>query len=91
MNLSKGELSNIDGCLLLMTATASSSTVRLLKSQFPEIKSWHDVITPPLRHNVTMVVPPPKIVSSRLDVSLAPFISDMNSGRTYLIIVRGMY
>ena len=73
----------------MMTATASSLTLRLLKSQFPEISNWQNLLTPPLRGNVTIVVPPPEIVSKRLEVSLEPFIADIKSGNVYLIIVRG--
>ena len=91
MDLSTGDLSNIEGCMLLMTATASATTLRLLQNQFPEIRKWQNLLNPPLRDNVTLVIPPPKILSSSPDVLLAPFIADMNSGRVYLVIVRGKY
>ena len=90
MNLSTGELSSIEGALLLMTATASSSTVRLLKSQFSEIKSWHMLMSAPIRDNVTLVIPPRDIISGQLETSLVPFIEDIRRGKTYLIIVRSI-
>ena len=74
----------------MMTATASSTTMRILQNQFPEILKWENLITSPLRKNVTLLVPPSEIISSSLEVTLAPFISDMkDNDRTYLVIVRG--
>ena len=90
MNLFTGDLSSIEGAMLLMTATASSSTVRILKSQFPEIKGWHMIMNAPLRDNVTLVIPPRDIISGDLETSLAPFIEDIKDGKTYLVIVRGI-
>ena len=90
MNLSSGELSNLEGPILMMTATASSSTMRILQKQFPEISKWKNILTSPIRSNVTMVIPPPGILSSKVENLLSPFIDDMRkSGRVYLVIVRG--
>ena len=75
----------------MMTATASPPTLRLLQNQFPEILRWKNLLSTPLRTNVTMIVPPPEIVSPKIEFSLAPFITDMKvNGRVYLIIVRGI-
>ena len=90
MSLSTGELSSLGGAMLMMTATASPRTLRVLQNQFPEISKWKNLLSPPLRSNVTMVVPPPEIISPKLEVCLAPFITDMKvHKRVYLVIVRG--
>ena len=78
------------GCFLMMTATATPKTRRILQSQIPEISKWKNLLGPPLRENVLVLVPPPDIISSKMEVILAPFIKDMKTNKTtYLIIVRG--
>ena len=90
MSLASGELSGLKGTLLMMTATATPSTMRVLQSQLPEITNWKLILMPPLRENVTFLVPPPAILPSKVETLLAPFIDDMNlNHKTYLIIVRG--
>ena len=91
MALASGELSSLSGAMLLMTATATPSTVRILQNQLPEINDWQTIMVPPLRENVTLIVPPPEILSSDINAILDPFINDMKQNNNfYLIIVRGM-
>ena len=74
----------------MMTATATPKTRRILQSQLPELVTWKNILHPPLRLNVTMIVPATELVSSKVEITLAPFIRDMNENkRIYLIIVRG--
>ena len=90
MNLSSGELSALEGSTLMMTATASTATVRILQNQFPEIVKWRLILNLPLRSNVTIVVPPPSLLASGFESTLVPFINRMKYQKeTYLIIVRG--
>ena len=92
MCLSTGEISGIGGKLLLMTATATTRTVRILKNQFPEIESWKTILNLPYRRNVTILVPPMEDISSRFEITLEPFVDRMKSkNETYLILVRGKY
>ena len=77
MALSSGELSSLSGSLLMMTATATPSTIRILQNQLPEINTWRTILSPPLRENVTLVVPPPEILSTDINGLLDPFINDM--------------
>ena len=61
-----------------------------MQSQIPEIKKWTNLLSPPLRTNVQILIPPPDSISSKVEVILAPFIQDMRlNNTTYLIIVRG--
>ena len=90
MSLSTGELSGLEGKVLLMTATATKKTMRVLQDQFPEVSKWKHVLHLPLRKNVTMLVPPPEIVSPNYERILLPFITSMKQDhKVYLIIVRG--
>ena len=90
MSLMSGELSGLSGSFLMMTATATPATRRILQSQIPEIKKWTNLLSPPLRTNVQILIPPPDSISSKVEVILAPFIQDMRlNNTTYLIIVRG--
>ena len=90
MELSYGELSGLGGKLLMMTATATKKTLRILQDQFPEVTKWKNILNLPIRKNVTLVVPPTEIVSSRFEDTLAPFITRMKVyNETYLILVRG--
>ena len=74
----------------MMTATATPKTIRVLKNQLPEITKWRNLISPPLRRKVVTIVPPPEVLSSKVEVLLAPFIHDMRINQTpYLILVRG--
>ena len=73
MELASGELSGIGGKFILMTATASSSTRRLLMNQLPELKNWEVILNSPMRDNVSLIVPPPERVSSKFEVILEPF------------------
>ena len=77
MELSSGELSGLGGKLLMMTATATKKTLRILQDQFPEVTKWKNILNLPIRKNVTLVVPPTEIVSSRFEDTLAPFITRM--------------
>ena len=77
MALSSGELSGLGGKFIMMTATATPKTIRVLKNQLPEITKWRNLISPPLRRNVVTIVPPPEVLSSKVEVLLAPFIHDM--------------
>ena len=91
MALSTGELSGLGGKLLMMTATATKKTMRVLQDQFPEVSSWKLLLNLPLRENVTVLVPPPDIISPKYERTLAPFITSMKEEqKTYLIIVRGI-
>ena len=90
MALSTGELSSLGGRLLLMTATATRKTIRIMQDQFPEVSKWKTVLNLSTRKNVTIVVPPPDLISSNFVTILIPFIKSMKEdGKTYLIIVRG--
>ena len=90
MLLSTGELSAIGGSILMMTATASPRTIRILKAQFSEVSNWKMLLSSPLRSNVTFLIPPSHTISNDFEVSLAPYIKDMKENKTtYLIIVRG--
>ena len=92
MALSTGELSGLAGKLLMMTATATKKTMRVLQDQFPEVSQWKLVLNLPLRKNVTLLVPPPELVSSSFERTLAPFINSMKQEqKTLLIIVRGNF
>ena len=90
MELASGELSGLGGKLLMMTATATKKTMRILQDQFPEVTKWNNILNIPIRKNVTIIVPPTESVSSRFEDTLAPFISRMKvCNETYLILVRG--
>ena len=90
MSLHTGELSAISGCFLMMTATSTPKTRRIIQAQLPEISKWVNLLSVPLRPNVTVLVPPPDSISSKVEVTLAPFIDDMKLNETtYLILVRG--
>ena len=92
MALASGELSAIGGKMVLMTATATLKTVRLLLDQMPEIRKWKMIMNSPLRESLSIMVPPPEILSPKFEVSLQPFISRMKmSGEVYLILVRGTF
>ena len=91
MELSTGELSSLGGSILMMTATATMRTLRVLKEQFPEIRKWTTVLHSPMRENVTMVVPPPDVLSPKVEILLDPFIKEIKENRKrFLILVRGM-
>ena len=90
MALSTGELSGLAGKVLLMTATATNKTMRVLQDQFPEVSKWKHVLHLPFRKNVTLLIPPPDIVSPSYARTLVPFINSMKQDhKVYLIIVRG--
>ena len=90
MTLSTGELSGLGGKLILMTATATTRTIRILKNQFPEVNSWKSILNLPLRKNVTIIIPPPEEISSNFEIILKPFIQRMvHKKEIYLVIVRG--
>ena len=89
MTLTSGELSGLSGCFLIMTATATMKTRRLLLSQIPEVHNWKNLLSPPLRDNVLLVIPPPDLLSSNMSVLLAPFVNDMiQNKKIYLVLVR---
>ena len=90
MALSTGELRGLSGKLLLMTATASRKTIRILQDQFPEITKWKLLLNLPLRDNVTIVIPPPETIVNDEERLLAPFIWRMQThDEFYLVLVRG--
>ena len=90
MALSSGEMSGLGGKIILMTATATPKTIRILERQLPEIRKWRYLLSPPLRKNVVTIVPPPEALSRKVEVILQPFIQDMKENQTtYLILVRG--
>ena len=90
MALSTGELSSLGGKILLMTATATKKTMRVLTDQFPEVSKWEVILNPPTRKNVTIVIPPADIISSKFEITLIPFIDEMKKeNKTYLILVLG--
>ena len=92
MALSSGELSAIGGTLLLMTATATARTVRLLMSELPEVRKWKFIFNSPMRKDITIVIPHPDVVSAKFEVALMPFVARMKLNKeTYLILVRGKY
>ena len=92
MALSSGELSSLGGKLLLMTATATKKTMRVLQEQFPEVSKWSLLLHLPLRNNVTILVPPPQQIPSNFEATLAPFVKRMKENKeTYLVIVRGRW
>jgi hypothetical protein len=91
MSLSTGELSSLGGSILMMTATATSKTLRVLKEQFPEIRKWTTILHSPMRENVTMVVPLPDVLATKVEILLEPFIKEIKDNRKrFLILVRGM-
>ena len=91
MELISGELCALGGKILMMTATATMKTMRILKEQFPEVKKWKNVLNSPMRSNVAIIVPPPDVISRKFEVTLAPFISKMkHNDETCLILVRGI-
>ena len=91
MALSSGQLSGLGGQLLLMTATATSKTIRLLMDQMPEITNWKLMFNSPFCENVTILVPPPESLSAKFEVVLEPFISRMRLEKeVFLILVRGI-
>ena len=90
MALSTGELSALEGKLMLMSATATKKTMRVLQNQFPEVTKWKMVLNLPLRRNVTILVPPPEMISTKFETILIPFVTSMKQdNETYLILVRG--
>ena len=90
MALSTGELSALGGKLVLMTATATKKTLRMLQDQLPEVSKWKMILSLPLRNNVTILVPPPYKISSKFEKTLAPFVACMkNDHKVFLILVRG--
>ena len=90
MALSTGELSSLNGKILMMTATATRKTIRVLKDQLPEVSKWSMVLNPPIRKNVTLLIPPAEIISPKFEITLAPFIETMKQeSKTFLILVRG--
>ena len=90
MALSSGQLSAIGGQMLLMTATATSRTIRLLMEEMPEIKKWRSILNSPFRDNVRILVPPPQTLSPKFEVLLEPFITRMKlMDEVYLILIRG--
>ena len=92
MALSTGELSSIHGKMLMMTATATRKTIRILKDQLPEISKWKMVLNLPIRNNVTILIPPVESISPKFETTLAPFIKTMKKeGKTFLILVRGKF
>ena len=73
----------------MMTATATQSTIRILKSKFPEVCKWEMMLNLPLRENVTIVAVDPNDTSPKFEVTLEPFILRMiELEETYLIFVR---
>ena len=81
----------MDGKILMMTATATKKTIRILKDQFPEVSKWTTILNPPVRKNVTIIVPPVEIISPKFETTLVPFIQMMKTERkVILILVRGM-
>ena len=92
MALSTGELSGLGGKLLLMTATATKKTMRVLQDQFPEVSKWKIILNIPNRSNVTILVPPPHLIPTNFETTLVPFVTDMKEkNTTYLILVRGRW
>ena len=90
MALSTGEVSSLGGSILMMTATATIRTMRILKEQLPEVTKWTNILISPLRDNVCIVVPPPQILPSQVESLLWPFVRDIKeNGKRYLILVRG--
>ena len=90
MELSTGELASLEGKIVLLTATATKKTMRILKEQFPEISRWKTILNLPVRKNVTLVVPPPQLVSNKFEITLLPFVALMKkSHETFLVLVRG--
>ena len=91
MSLASGQLSAIGGNLLLMTATATAQTRRLLMDQLPGIRKWNFILHSPMREDITIVVPTPDAVSPRFEVALEPFVERMRQREIYLILVRGKF
>ena len=91
MELASGEMTSLGGKLLLMTATASQNTVKILKGQFPEISNWELILNLPVRDDVTILTPPSDVVPSDFVTILSPFVKRMKEhGETHLILVRGL-
>ena len=91
MNLLSGEVSGIGCKLMLMTATATQKTIRILQNQLPEISNWVNYLSLPVRDNVVMVVPPPEKLSAKVETLIEPFVQDMKvNGTTYLFLVRSI-
>ena len=92
MGLSSGELSGIGGKLIFLTATATSKTVRVLMDQLPELKNWGVILNSPMRDNITLVIPPPDLLSAKFEEVLVPHIKMINDHKkVYLILVRGTF
>ena len=92
MCLNTGELAALKGKLILMTATATRHTVRLLMAQFPEVNDWKLILNVPERSNVTLLIPPPHHISPNFQDNLAPFVERMVKFKEVcLIIVRGRF
>ena len=91
MALSTGELASLEGKLILLTATATQKTLRILKDQFPEVLKWKTILNLPVRNNVTIVVPPPDLISTKFEKTLSPFVTSMKNHETFLILVRGKW
>ena len=91
MAMKSGELSGLCGKTVLMTATATRKTIRLIQNElFPEVNTWKLVLNPPIRKNCTLLMPPPWFFSASFETTLAPFIARMKElNEVYLIIVRG--
>ena len=91
MQLSTGELSCLSGLTLLQTATASCKTMSVLQNEFPEIGKWNKIINVPFRENVTLIIPPSNVISSKYQETLEPFIKRiLNFGESHLILVRSI-
>ena len=91
MQLSSGELASLHGVTLLQTATATSKTVRMLQEEFPEVSNWNKIVEVPFRQNISVIIPHPKNISSKFQVTLEPFITCIvDFGESHLILVRSI-
>ena len=91
MQLSTGELASLGGITVLQTATATRRTMMMLEAEFPEVSSWKKILNIPYRSNITIIVPPSSILSSRYQDQLAPFIKRiLDYDEPHLIIVRSI-
>ena len=91
MELLSGEVSGFGCKTLMMTATATNKTIRVLQNQLPEISNWTNLLSLPTRENVVMIVPPPEELSSKVEVLLEPFIKDMKSNSTVYLILHSFF
>ena len=91
MQLSSGELASLGGITLLQTATATCKTISVLEEEFPEVRNWSKIINLPYRSDISIIIPPPKLLPGNFQTILNPFIRRMiDFDEPHLIITRSI-